>query len=74
MYVVHMNDGSSTATIHLVGGCGVQGKPSTQTVNGLDMWSFPLSSLKEARGCALLARKEHTVVCQVCEQVPEFGA
>jgi hypothetical protein len=74
MYVVHVNDGSRTATIHLVGGCGAQGKPSATSAGGLDLWSYPISSLREARDCALLARKEQTVLCQVCEQTPGFGA
>jgi hypothetical protein len=73
MYVVHVNDGSSTATIHLVGGCGAQGKPSTHSSNGLELWSYPISSLRAARDCALLARKEQTVLCQVCEQMSGFG-
>ena len=70
MYVVHVNDGSSTATIHLVGGCGAQGKPSADS---RDVWSFPMCSLRDARDCALLARKEQTVLCQVCERTPGFG-
>jgi hypothetical protein len=46
MYVVHVNDGSRTATIHLVGGCGVQGKLSTKPAGSLELWSYPIAELQ----------------------------
>ena len=52
MYVVHVNHGNSTATIHLVGGCSSQRTPSVRSANGLDEWSYPITSLREARDYA----------------------
>ena len=74
MYVVHVNHGTSTATIHLVGGCGVQGGPSTRSADGLDEWSDSITSLREARDYALMAGKQRTIDCPECEQNPGFGA
>jgi hypothetical protein len=74
MYVVHVNHGSSTVAIHLVGGCGSQGKPLSKSADGLDEWSYPISSLREARDYASMARKQRTVMCPRCEQNNGFGA
>jgi len=74
MYVVHINHGASSAAIHLVGACNEQGKSSTRSADGLDEWSYSITSLREARDYSLLARKLQTVVCSVCEQNPGFGA
>jgi hypothetical protein len=74
MYLVHVNHGSSTVAIHLVGGCRAQGKSSTGSADGLDEWSYQISSLREARDYASLARKQRTLLCPQCEQHDAFGA
>lgn len=74
MYVVHVNLGTSTATIHRIGGCGSQRKPSSRSAEGLDEWSYPIKSLRQARDYALMARTQQTMDCETCGQNGEFGA
>ena len=74
MYVVHVDHPSSTATIHLVGGCAFQRKADSRTEVGDSEWSYPISSLREAQDFSVMSKKTHIGPCGFCQQSTNFGA
>lgn len=74
VYVVELDHLIDAATIHLVGGCRFQTESETPLHSRDIDWSYLISSLREARNFALMARKKHTDLCEFCEQNGRFGA